>query len=61
MSSITVKELKDILDGIDDEYEVIMNIKHKHDISKEDGIKGWITYINGIHVDDAFKEIRLMN
>lgn len=61
MSSISVGELKNYLEDIPDDYEVIMNIHHKYDISKESGEKGWLAYINGIHIDNFYKEIRLYN
>lgn len=61
MSSISVGELKMYLDSYPDDYEVIMNIHHKYDISKESGIAGWLAMINGIHVDDDKREVRLMN
>lgn len=61
MSSISVGELKMYLDSYPDDYEVIMNIYHKYDISKESGLKGWISQINGIHVDNEHREVRLMN
>lgn len=61
MSSINVGELKDFLSEYPDDYEVIMNIKHKHDIPKEEGVIGWIAYINGIRADHDHKEVRLMN
>lgn len=61
MSSISVRELKSILEKYPDDYEVIMVIKHKHSISKESGKKGWTAYINGISVDNNFREIKLMN
>lgn len=61
MSSISVGELKSILENYPNDYEVIMNIKHKYPISKESGEKGWIAYINGIRIDDDFREIKLMN
>ena len=35
MSSISVGELKSILENYPDDYEVVMNIKHKYPISKE--------------------------
>lgn len=61
MSSISVGELKSILNTFPDDYEVIMNIKHKYPISKEEGVRGWCAYINGIKVDNDFREIKLMN
>lgn len=61
MSSISVGELKSLLESIPDDYEVIMNIYHKYNISKESGIKGWIAYINGYNVDKDHKEIKLIN
>ena len=61
MSSISVGDLKSILENYPDDYEVVMNIKHKYPISKEEGLRGWCAYINGVKVDDDFREIRLMN
>lgn len=61
MSSISVGDLISILENYPDDYEVVMNIKHKYPISKESGFKGWCAYINGVRVDDDFREIRLMN
>ena len=61
MSSISVSDLKSILENYPDDYEVVMNIKHKYPISKEEGLRGWRAYINGVKADDDFREIRLMN
>ena len=61
MSSISVGELKVILNRYPDDYEVVMNIKHKYPISKEEGLIGWYAYINGVKADDDFREIRLVN
>ena len=61
MSSISVGELKSILENYPDDYEVVMNIKHKYPISKEEGLRGWCAYINGIKVDNEFNEVKLMN
>lgn len=61
MSSISVGELKVILNTYPDDYEVVMNIKHKYQISKEEGLIGWYAYINGVKADDDFREIRLVN
>lgn len=61
MSSISVGELKSILENYPDDYEVVMNIKHKYPISKESGFKGWCACINGVKADDDFREIMLMN
>lgn len=61
MSSISVGELKMYLNSYPDDYEVIINIHHKYDIPKESGEHGWIAMINGIHVDDKKREVRLMN
>lgn len=61
MSSISVGELKDILNEYPDDYEVVMNIKHKYDISKEEGERGWIAYVEGISANEDWKEVRLMN
>lgn len=61
MSSITVFELKNILNRYPDNAEVVMQLHHKYDISKESGEKGWIAYINGINYNEDFREVRLMN
>ena len=61
MSSISVGELKSLLKNYPDDYEVVMNIKHKYPISKEWRLRGWCAYINGVKADDDFREIRLMN
>lgn len=61
MSSISVGELKVILNTYPDDYEVVMNIKHKYPISKEEGLIGWYVYINGVKADNDFREIRLVN
>lgn len=61
MSSITKKELIEFLEPYPDEAEVLMFIRHRYDISKESGERGWYAYINGIRYDDLFNEIELMN
>lgn len=61
MSSIPVGDFKELLEECPDDYEVIMEIRHKYTIPKSMGEKGWIAQINGIHVDDDKREIRLMN
>lgn len=61
MSSISVIELKSILDKYPDDAEVVMSIRHKYDISKESGEKGWIAYINGVLYDNDYNEVKLMN
>ena len=61
MGSISVGELKEILNQYDDNYEVIMELKHKYTINEETGRKGWIAYINGVGVDDMHREIKLFN
>ena len=57
MSSILVGELKDILENVPDDYEVIMEITTGCDTKAGTSI----AYINGVKIDDDFKEIRLMN
>lgn len=42
MGSISVGELKSILENYSDDYEVVMNIKHKYPISKEEGLRGGV-------------------
>ena len=49
------------LENCPDDYEVVMNIKHKYPISQEEGLRGWCAYINGVKADDDFREIKLMN
>ena len=61
MSGILVGELKSLLGNYPDDYEVAMNIKHKYPISKEEGLRGWYAYINGVKAGDDFREIGLMN
>ena len=61
MSSISVGELKSILENYSDDYEVVMNINRSYPISKESGLRGWCAYINGIKINEDFREVRLMN
>lgn len=61
MSSIDVGSLKDVLDGLYDDYQVYIKIKHKYPISKEEGERGWLAAINGVHIDHDRREIYLMN
>ena len=57
MSSLLVGELKDILENVPEDYEVIMEIRTGCDTKSGTSI----AYINGVKRDDEFKEIRLMN
>ena len=57
LSSILVGELKDILENVPEDYEVIMEITTGCDTKAGTSI----AYINGVKRDDEFKEIRLMN
>ena len=57
MSSLLVGELKDILENVPEDYEVIMEITTGCDTKAGTSI----AYINGVKIDDDFKEIRLMN
>lgn len=57
MGSITVGELKSILNLYPDDYSAIMRINTFIDGEH----KKSIAYINGIEKDDEFKEVRLMN
>lgn len=50
MGSISVGELKVVLDNVSDDYEVIMEIDEKT-----------IAYIDGIKIDDDWQEIRLIH
>lgn len=61
MSSISVGELKNILEQYPDDYEVLMHLHHKYPISKDEGVKGWYAYINGVNADESHREIKLMN
>ena len=54
MSSVTVKQLKSLLENVPDDYEVIM------EIGEGKGKKS-IAMINGFRVVDDTKEARLMN
>lgn len=57
MSSLLVGELKDILENVLEDYEVIMEIRTGCDTKAGTSI----AYINGVKRDDDFEEIRLMN
>lgn len=57
MSSLLVGELKDILENVPEDYEIIMEIRTGCDTKAGTSI----AYINGVKKDDEFKEIRLMN
>ena len=57
LSSLLVGELKDILENVPEDYEVIMEIRTGCDTKAGTSI----AYINGVKRDDEFKEIRLMN
>lgn len=53
MSSISVGDLKAILNSCPEDYEVIMEISQKHTVK--------IAYINGVEKNDTVREVRLMN
>lgn len=57
MSSITKGELIAAWEECPDDYEVLFEIREKKDGKS---VKS-IAYINGIDIDNEFKEIRLMN
>ena len=57
MRSLLVGEMKDILENLPEDYEVIMEIRTGCDTKAGTSI----AYINGVKIDDDFKEIRLMN
>lgn len=61
MGNISVGELKAMLSDYPDDYDVLMELHHKYQISKESGTTGWIAYINSIKPNNDFREIRLMN
>ena len=52
-----VGELKDILENVPEDYEVIMEIRTGCDTKA--GTSN--AYINGVKRDEEFKKIRLMN
>ena len=56
-SSLLVGELKDILENVPEDYEVIMEIRTGCDTKA--GTSN--AYINGVKRDEEFKKIRLMN
>lgn len=60
MSSILVGELQDMLKQYPDDYEVIMSLT-EYDPNSENHQKHSIAYINGVGVDDDFREVKLMN
>lgn len=53
MSSISVGELKAILDNCPEDYEVIMEIQQKDNVG--------IAFINGVSKNDSVREVRLLN
>ena len=57
LSSLLVGELKDILENVPEDYEVIMEIRTGCDTKAGTSI----AYINGVRRDEEFKEIKLMN
>lgn len=57
MSSLLVGELKDILENVPEDYEVIMEIRTGCDTKAGTSI----AYINGVKREEELKEIRLMN
>lgn len=57
LSSLLVSELKAILEGVPEDYEVIMEITTGCDTKAGTSI----AYINGVKREEEFKEIRLMN
>lgn len=59
MSSISVGELKSIIKNCPDDYEVIMEINCSYHLPH--GVESFIAYINGVDVDNEFKEVRLIN
>lgn len=61
MSSISVGELKKMLEDMPDYYEIVMNIHHKYAITAEDGERGWIAYINGMYRDDEHMRVKILN
>lgn len=64
MSSITVGELKTILDQYPDNYEVIMSLKHSTSgslLKWNDNKYSWIAYINGVKADHDYQTLKLIN
>ena len=54
MSNLLVGELKDILESVPEDYEVIMEIRTGCDTKAGTSI----AYINGVRRDEEFKKIR---
>lgn len=57
MGSISVGDLKALLECYPDDYEVIMETRTKYDIKAGTSI----AYINGVARDDESREVKLMN
>ena len=56
MSSITVKDIKDMLADVPDDYQVIMVLTKKREEEK-----AMISMVNGFQVLDRDREVRLLN
>ena len=56
MSSITVKDIKDMLADVPDDYQVIMVLTKKREEEKT-----MISMVNGFQVLDRDREVRLLN
>lgn len=56
MSSITVGEIKFLLEEVPDDYEVIIELNKGN--TENSSV---ITMINGFRVVDDYREVRLMN
>ena len=57
MSSISVFELKNILEDYPDDYEVVMKIRTKYDVKAGESI----AYINTVEPDEKYRELYLQN
>ena len=56
MSSITVKDIKNMLEDVPDDYQVIMVLTKKNEEEK-----AVLSMINGFQVLDINREVRLLN
>ena len=56
MSSITVKDIKNMLEDVPDDYQVIMVLTKKNEEEK-----AALSMINGFQVLDINREVRLLN
>lgn len=61
MGSISSSDLQNVLQNYPDDYEVIMKIRTKQNHHFGTGSQESIAFINGVKVNDEFREIYLLN